>query len=115
MGKAKAKAKLLPISKPSGKTSTRADRVFPGKPLPPTERVRTFSPAEWESFIQEWANSLKQKYKDVMRCSGAGDMGRDIVAHVGKLSAGGTVGQLPVQALRSSPPAFRYSGLSWVN
>lgn len=89
MGKKKIKPTLHPISKPSGISPTRADRVFPGKPLPPTERVRTFSPAEWETFIQEWANSLKNKYKDVMRCSGAGDMGRDIVAHVGKLSAGG--------------------------
>lgn len=90
MAKGTPKTKLIPIPTPTGKKPVRVDRVFPGKPIPPLERVRTFSPKEWEEFIQEWAASLKKKYHIVMRCGGAGDMGRDIVAHVDKLSADGS-------------------------
>jgi hypothetical protein len=53
------------------------------------QRVRLFSAEEWEEFVQEWAHSLKKSYGTVRRCSGAGDMGRDVVAHVGDPAAGG--------------------------
>ncbi|WP_254511392.1 ABC-three component system protein [Anatilimnocola floriformis] len=81
-----SKAKLVPMLEPSRPTPVRADQVSSGLSIPPLQRVKLFSPAEWEQFIQEWAHSLKSKYHTVMRCSGAGDMGRDVVGHTGKLS-----------------------------
>lgn len=41
-------------------------------------RVRTFSPAEWEEFIEEWGTSLGATYKKVRRFGGSGDLGVDI-------------------------------------
>ncbi len=72
---------LVPFPDPALPAQVRADRVFPGRPIPPMQRVKQFSADEWEEFIQEWAHSLKVKYHTVMRCSGAGDMGRDVVAY----------------------------------
>jgi hypothetical protein len=50
--------------------------------VPPVDRVGLFSPDEWECFIQEWVDSLRDQYELVERCGGTGDMGRDIVATV---------------------------------
>lgn len=69
---------------------SRIDRVFPGQPIPPLVRVRTFSPNDWEEFICEWATSLKLTYHTVMRCGGAGDMGRDVVGYIEKPSLNAT-------------------------
>ena len=80
-------AQLVPMLEPSLPPQVRADHVGAGMPIPPLQRVKLFSPAEWEEFLQEWAHSLKSKYHTVMRCSGAGDMGRDVVGHTGPLSA----------------------------
>lgn len=44
----------------------------------PTVRLVTYSPDEWETFIDEWVFSLKEKYSDVLRYTGAGDMGIDV-------------------------------------
>ena len=41
-----------------------------------------FSPDEWESFIEEWASSLKGVYAKVRRFAGAGDQGIDVVGFV---------------------------------
>ena len=41
-------------------------------------RVRTFSPDDWEEFVEEWATSLDGSYKKVRRFGGAGDLGVDI-------------------------------------
>ena len=81
-------AKLISIQEPRTDDNARVDRVYPGQPIAPIIRVRTFSPDEWEDFIQEWASSLKSRYHTVMRCSSAGDMGRDVVAHTGRVSSG---------------------------
>lgn len=78
---------LQPVPEPETATDARADRIHPGQPIPPMTRVRTFSPVEWEEFIQEWSQSLKEDYHTVMRCGGAGDMGRDVVAFTGKPSS----------------------------
>lgn len=49
-------------------------------PIPPLQRVKSFSPEEFEAFIGEWAISCaKQLYKDVYRIGSAGDMGRDVI------------------------------------
>jgi hypothetical protein len=50
-------------------------------PIPPTERIKSFSPEAFEAFIAEWGISCaKPIYKDVFRVGGAGDMGRDVIA-----------------------------------
>jgi hypothetical protein len=49
--------------------------------IPPTERIKSFSPDQFEEFILEWAIAcVKTIYKDVYRIGGAGDMGRDVIA-----------------------------------
>ncbi len=69
-----------PLPLPAPKTATSADVVTSGLPIPPIERIRIFSPGQWEEFILEWVDSLRQKYSKVDKCAGAGDMGRDIIA-----------------------------------
>ena len=59
-----------------------ADGVALGLPVPPVDRVRLFSPDQWECFVQEWVDSLRDEYELVERCGGAGDMGRDVIATV---------------------------------
>jgi hypothetical protein len=46
------------------------------------DRIKIFSPTEWELFVQEWVDSLRDQYELVERCGGAGDMGRDVIATV---------------------------------
>ena len=80
---------LLPLSTPATATPVRADQAATGAYVPPVQRIKLFSPADWEHFIQEWAHSLKTEYHSVWRCGGAGDMGRDVIAHVGDPALGG--------------------------
>ncbi|MER8473199.1 hypothetical protein NKH23_28080 [Mesorhizobium sp. M1328] len=49
--------------------------------IPPIERIKIFSAAEWEACVDEWASSLPG-YGLVERAGGAGDMGCDIIATV---------------------------------
>lgn len=74
------KAVTITLLSPSGPGSVPVDVVATGLPIPPIERIRIFSAQQWEEFILEWADSLRQDYQRVDRCAGAGDMGRDIVA-----------------------------------
>lgn len=83
------KPELHEIPELAQPSAVRVDRVLSGRPISPLQRVRLFSADDWEEFVQEWAHSLKEDYRSVQRCSGAGDMGRDIVAHVGDPAAGG--------------------------
>ncbi len=69
-----------PLPSPAIKTTTSADVVATGLPIPPIERIRIFSAEQWEDFVLEWADSLSTQYGTVERCGGAGDMGRDIIA-----------------------------------
>lgn len=69
-----------PLPKPAGGTAASADVVATGLPIPPIERIRIFSDSQWEDFVLEWADSLRDQYGTVERCGGAGDMGRDIIA-----------------------------------
>jgi hypothetical protein len=69
-----------PLPSPTGGTVASADVVAAGLPIPPIERIRIFSDSQWEDFVLEWADSLRDQYGTVERCGGAGDMGRDIVA-----------------------------------
>lgn len=69
-----------PLAMPAGGTTASADVVAAGLPIPPIERIRIFSDSQWEDFVLEWADSLRNQYGTVERCGGAGDMGRDIIA-----------------------------------
>jgi hypothetical protein len=68
----------LPVT--LGGTAASADVVAAGLPIPPIERIRIFSDGQWEDFVLEWADSLRDHYGTVEQCGGAGDMGRDIIA-----------------------------------
>ena len=72
------------ISKPtSPANAVTAAQVANGPVIPPQQRLLTYSPDEWESFVEEWAYyCLKKKYKHVQRFSGAGDMGIDVAGFV---------------------------------
>jgi hypothetical protein len=73
--------KTVPLSAPVAPSGpATADQVAIGLPVPPIERVRLMSSQQWEEFILEWADSLKQNYPRVERHGGAGDKGCDIVA-----------------------------------
>lgn len=73
----------VPIPQPSASPpGLTADVVATGLPIHPEERVRLFSPDQWERFVQEWVDSLRDDYELVERCGGAGDMGRDVIATV---------------------------------
>jgi len=73
--------KMVPLPTPVAPSGpATADQVATGLPVPPIERVRLMSSQQWEEFILEWADSLKQTYPRVERHGGAGDQGCDIVA-----------------------------------
>ena len=55
--------------------------IVSGPSIVPTERMKLFSPSEWEGLVNEWASSLGQ-YGLVERTSGAGDMGCDVIGTV---------------------------------
>ncbi|MFZ6773710.1 ABC-three component system protein [Undibacterium sp. SXout7W] len=60
-----------------------AAQVANGPVIPPQQRLLTYSPDEWESFVEEWAYyCLATKYKHIQRFSGAGDMGIDVAGFV---------------------------------
>lgn len=69
-----------PLPAPAGGTAASADVMTAGLPIPPIERIRIFSDGQWEDFVLEWADSLRDQYGTVERCGGSGDMGRDIIA-----------------------------------
>ncbi len=62
-----------------------ASQVIAGNPISKTARLQLFSAAEWESFVEEWASSLKTQYVAVKRFGGAGDKGIDIAAFTEKI------------------------------
>lgn len=50
-----------------------------GPTISPIKRLLTYESGEWEAFIHEWIHSLKEKYIDVVRPTGPGDKGLDVV------------------------------------
>jgi hypothetical protein len=71
-----------PLPSAPVKPAVSGDVTVTGQPIPAITRLRVVSPGEWEEMILEWAHSLTQCYALVEKCAGAGDMGRDIIAHV---------------------------------
>lgn len=70
----------VPLPAPSASPGVTADVVATGLTIPPIERIRIFSDRQWEEFVLEWADSLRDRYARVERCGGGGDMGRDVLA-----------------------------------
>lgn len=63
---------------------TNQDILF-GMPVPAIDRMKIFSPEQFEDMIREWVTGYLIKigdYKICKKCSGAGDMGRDVIAQV---------------------------------
>jgi len=69
-------------SPPDPQVGVSADIVLAGQPIPAIDRIKLFSAAQWELFVLEWVDSLRDEYQVVERCGGAGDMGRDVIATV---------------------------------
>ena len=61
-----------------------ASHVIAGIPISKTARLLLFSHSEWETFVEEWASSLKSQYVEVKRLGSAGDMGIDVAAFTQK-------------------------------
>lgn len=72
--------RTTPLPSPTTSPNISATSVISGPLIPPIDRIKLFSDTQWEDFILEWVDSLKEKYSRVERCGGAGDMGRDIIA-----------------------------------
>ncbi len=70
----------VPIPSPSKVVNLSTAFIETGIPIPPIERIKLFSPYQWEDFLLEWVDSLRKKYSTVERCGSAGDMGRDVIA-----------------------------------
>jgi hypothetical protein len=63
--------------------------VSSGMAFPVADLIQTFKPEVWEDFTEEWAHSQEKKYKQIIRYTGAGDMGLDILCfHTDKLFEG---------------------------
>lgn len=71
----------IPIYKPKYMV-TNNDTIL-GDVIDPIKRMNLFSADEFESFIELWVTeALKKEYEKVVRASGAGDKGRDVIAYV---------------------------------
>ena len=62
-----------------GSAGSTAAPTSSGMAFPVADLIQTFKPEVWEDFTEEWAHSQEQKYKVVVRYTGAGDMGLDIL------------------------------------
>ena len=69
---------LKEISPKPATCSASPDHVSSGVPIPKVMRIRTFSPDDWEDFIEEWSTNLSGAYAKVRRFGGSGDLGVDI-------------------------------------
>ncbi|EJD6084798.1 TPA: hypothetical protein KEY91_002723 [Proteus mirabilis] len=56
-------------------------QIYAGKNIPAIDRIKLFSPDEWEEFIEEWLSSKKDMYSSIERLGGSGDQGRDVVGY----------------------------------
>jgi len=64
------------VQNTDARVPTVSDVIY-GVPVPKQVRIRHFDSGTWEEFIEEWAQSLDQKYTKVRRIGGAGDKGVD--------------------------------------
>lgn len=62
-----------------GGTGSTATPLSSGMAFPVADLIQTFKPEVWEDFTEEWAHSQEKKYKEIVRYTGAGDMGLDVL------------------------------------
>lgn len=75
--------KEVPIRKPESKYMLTSQDVTFGSAINPIKRMDIFSPDEFEMFIELWVTeTLSNEYSKIVRCGGAGDMGRDVIAYI---------------------------------
>jgi hypothetical protein len=72
-------ASTTPVVQPATYVPLNASQSAVGGPVTPLQRLRIMDDKEWEAFILEWIDSLRQKYTDVHQCGGGGDLGRDVI------------------------------------
>lgn len=71
---------LIEINKP---TRPQHGEILFGTPIPPIDKLKIISSNEFEEIVLEWAyDYLRTQYHTVFQLGGAGDKGRDIVAHI---------------------------------
>jgi hypothetical protein len=54
-------------------------QIGSGSNFPAVKLVQIFSPDDWEGFTEEYVASVTPPYKQTLRFTGPGDMGRDVV------------------------------------
>jgi hypothetical protein len=74
-GKLNSNSRKLKIGD-GGAAST---QIGSGMTFPVADLIQTFTPEVWEDFTEEWAYSQEKKYTEIVRYTGAGDMGLDIL------------------------------------
>lgn len=52
-----------------------------GQPISALDRLKLFSPDQWEEVTLELVSYWKTQYNKVVKCGGGGDMGRDVIAY----------------------------------
>jgi hypothetical protein len=73
---------LVQINKPESIGLLSNWDIVNGLSIPAIDRLKIMSAGQFEDFVYEWAYGYLKNhsiYKDVQKCAGAGDMGRDIV------------------------------------
>ena len=75
-----SKIATVPIVSPLKAINPSAASINTELPIPPIERIKLFSLDQWEEFLLEWIDSLREKYSAVERCGSSGDMGWDVIA-----------------------------------
>ena len=70
-----------PVPAPPTAVGLNASQAATGAPIPPLRRLQNMPSEEWEIFILEWVDSLRndKTHTAVHRCGGPGDMGRDVI------------------------------------
>ncbi len=75
----------IDLQKPSTTGRLSNNDILFGPQVPAIDRLKIISADDYEAVVNEWGNGFLVplgKYVLVKRCSGAGDMGRDIIAVV---------------------------------
>jgi hypothetical protein len=80
---------LDPPKSPSRSGKLTNQQILLGQKHDASALIKLYSQDEWEEFIREWVESLRGRYREVRRASGAGDKGRDVVGYVGEINEGG--------------------------
>jgi len=69
-----------PVPQPRPWGTNRRRLLREGAPLTPLKRLESFSPEDFENFVNEWVHGfLSPRYQSVEMRRGAGDKGRDII------------------------------------